>query len=279
MKNEKDCKIIADLLPNYIENLTNETTNQYIEEHLKECQDCKNALENMKKDLNINEADNCKEANFLKKYSRRHRTLKLILLIIILIFLGLIARKFIIMFFLDYRASQNNTDIPNRYYKEVTYTDNTLGAREVFYNDGTILVRAKGYNFEGGNVFTTTVYKSDKESFALIDEPNSKIIIYDDVGNVDASYTSVSPYTTDKLSFFLLSTFQRVTLDGKECYLVKYKNIEQFIDIETGLIIKYINNDDNTVTDYYYEFGTVTDSDIEKPDISGYVEVKPEELE
>lgn len=279
MKNEKDCKIIADLLPNYIENLTNETTNQYIEEHLKECQDCKNALENMKKDLNINEADNCKEANFLKKFSRRHRTLKLILLIIILIFLGLIARKFIIMFFLDYRASQNNTDIPNRYYKEVTYTDNSLRIIEVFHNDETMLAKREDYIYGEKNIVRITLYESDKESFILISSSDDKEIVYDVHENVDASYTSVSPYTTDKLSFYLFSTFQRVTLDGKECYLVKYKNIEQFIDIETGLIIKYINNDDNTVTDYYYEFETVTDSDIEKPDISGYVEVKPEELE
>ena len=39
MKEKRDCKIIQDLLPNYIEKLTNEETNNFIEEHLKECID------------------------------------------------------------------------------------------------------------------------------------------------------------------------------------------------------------------------------------------------
>ena len=38
MKEKKDCKIVQDLLPNYIEKLTNEETNNYIEDHLKECE-------------------------------------------------------------------------------------------------------------------------------------------------------------------------------------------------------------------------------------------------
>ena len=53
MKNEKNCKIIQDLLPNYIENLTNEETNIFIEGHLNTCSNCKIILENMKNDLKI----------------------------------------------------------------------------------------------------------------------------------------------------------------------------------------------------------------------------------
>ena len=37
MKEKRDCKIVQDLLPNYIEKLTNDETNKYVEEHLKEC--------------------------------------------------------------------------------------------------------------------------------------------------------------------------------------------------------------------------------------------------
>ena len=46
----KNCKIVQDLLPNYIENLTSEETNTFIEEHLTECEDCKKIYETMKKD-------------------------------------------------------------------------------------------------------------------------------------------------------------------------------------------------------------------------------------
>ena len=45
MKEKKDCKIVQDLLPNYIENLTNEETNKFIDEHLKECNECQKIFE------------------------------------------------------------------------------------------------------------------------------------------------------------------------------------------------------------------------------------------
>lgn len=48
MKENKDCKIIQDLLPNYIEKLTTEETNNYIEEHFKICENCKICMKNEK---------------------------------------------------------------------------------------------------------------------------------------------------------------------------------------------------------------------------------------
>ena len=44
MKENRNCKIVQDLLPNYIEKLTTEETNQFIEEHLKECDECKKSF-------------------------------------------------------------------------------------------------------------------------------------------------------------------------------------------------------------------------------------------
>ena len=54
MKEKTNCKIVQDLLPNYIENLTNEETNRFIEEHLKECPECQKVLENMQNYSNLN---------------------------------------------------------------------------------------------------------------------------------------------------------------------------------------------------------------------------------
>ena len=53
MKNSKDCDIVRDLLPNYIENLTGENTNKYIENHIKECENCSQLLNKMRKDITI----------------------------------------------------------------------------------------------------------------------------------------------------------------------------------------------------------------------------------
>ena len=47
MKISKDCKIIKDLLPSYIDKLTSDETNIFIEDHLKECNSCTESFENM----------------------------------------------------------------------------------------------------------------------------------------------------------------------------------------------------------------------------------------
>ncbi len=42
---KKECEIIKDLLPNYIENQINDATKDFVEEHIKTCNDCKEMLE------------------------------------------------------------------------------------------------------------------------------------------------------------------------------------------------------------------------------------------
>jgi len=50
MKNSLDCRIVQDLLPSYVDGLTCEFTNQSVEDHLKECPECFQALQRMKAD-------------------------------------------------------------------------------------------------------------------------------------------------------------------------------------------------------------------------------------
>ena len=98
--NKKNCKIIQDLLPNYIENLTNSETNKFIEEHLIDCEDCKKILEDMKKDIKTNNITekNDKEVNYIKKINFKMKILKfLVIFIIILTFAISILRNYIIL--------------------------------------------------------------------------------------------------------------------------------------------------------------------------------------
>ena len=71
MKNQKQCKIVQDLLPTYIEDLTSEETNQYIEEHIKNCNDCKLVLLDMQGELKLEKINKNMEINGLKKVKRR----------------------------------------------------------------------------------------------------------------------------------------------------------------------------------------------------------------
>ena len=47
MKN-KDCELVKDLLPSYVDGLTSDETNEFIESHVKECPECKALLNDMK---------------------------------------------------------------------------------------------------------------------------------------------------------------------------------------------------------------------------------------
>ena len=73
----KDCKVVLDLLPNYIEKLTSEETNKFIEEHLQECPECKAMLESMKAEIKINTAkQDDREVEYIKKFNVKFKKFK-----------------------------------------------------------------------------------------------------------------------------------------------------------------------------------------------------------
>ena len=45
MKNNIPCEMIKDVLPSYVDKLTSDVTNNLVEEHINECEDCKNTLD------------------------------------------------------------------------------------------------------------------------------------------------------------------------------------------------------------------------------------------
>lgn len=69
MKNGKECSIVQDLLPNYIEHLTSEDSNNFIEEHLKGCQECTRVYRQMTKPI-IND-NNKKESEEFHGYMNK----------------------------------------------------------------------------------------------------------------------------------------------------------------------------------------------------------------
>lgn len=73
MKNNLTCEVVEDLLPSYVDDLTNEVTNTAIREHMTGCEKCKSKLDTMKSDFGEErlEAEK-KEIDFLKKTRRKN---------------------------------------------------------------------------------------------------------------------------------------------------------------------------------------------------------------
>ena len=88
------CNIVRDLLPLYCDNLTSEDSNEEIEKHLSECEECNNLYESMKqKEDIIKEPD--KDVKPLKKVKKR---IKLKVIAAILGTLAVLTAAFVFLF-------------------------------------------------------------------------------------------------------------------------------------------------------------------------------------
>lgn len=282
MKEKRDCKIVQDLLPNYIEKLTNEETNLFIEEHLKECNECKKVLNNMKKDLKVNSSKrDDREVKYMKKYSNKMKILKTILLMIIAVYVLVVGRRTIIMASLSEKAKDKQ--INNNYYAKLySYQGDSLTITES-YNKGEDYLTTMKRFVNGNQIQKITYYKKGNEQLFLT-EFEGKKYIQNSSTMVDRHILPVT-YVSDGLltnmQYAFIIGIDRTYCNGKECYVIRGNSYERYIDRETGLAVRNIEKSNKDITrqtdmvvDYEYKFNTVKDSDIIKPDITGYIEIE-----
>lgn len=279
MKEKKDCKVVQDLLPNYIENLTNEETNSFVEEHLKKCDECSKILENMKKEIKVDNTKRDKrEVKYLKKYSKKLKLLKFTLLIIILIYVILVGRRTIIMASLSEKASENQIN-DNYYVKLYSYQGDTLTITES-YNKGEDYLTTLTRVGSGNNIQKLTYYKKGEEQLFITESNGEQHIqnLETMIGGYILPVTYVSEGVIANLQYALIIGINSTYCNGKECYVIKGNSYERYIDKETGLAVrnieksnKEINRTTDMVVDYEYKFNVVTDSDIVKPDITNNI--------
>lgn len=96
MKNE--CDIIKDLLFSYNDNVLSKTSKEFVEEHLKDCEECKEVLEEIKKENELKKP--LKEIDFFKRVRKKINkknmiiTVSVILLSIIVLFNLLVFKNY-----------------------------------------------------------------------------------------------------------------------------------------------------------------------------------------
>lgn len=112
-QNKRDCSIVQDLLPNYIEDLTDEVTNEYIKEHIATCAECQEVLKSMTKEIKIEEINQGKEIEYLKGIRRRmQKSIAIISTIIIIVAICMIG----------YICYQSKIEINNYSFLSLNYT-------------------------------------------------------------------------------------------------------------------------------------------------------------
>ena len=98
MKYELPCAVVRDLLPNYLEGLTSEETNQAVETHLSNCPACAACRAAMVGEASTETAEQAREVDYLKKVKRRNgrRILLAVFCTILLLAAGAAAKIFLI---------------------------------------------------------------------------------------------------------------------------------------------------------------------------------------
>lgn len=301
MKESKECKIIQDLLPNYIEKLTNKETNSYIEEHLEICVNCKNMYEKMKNEMQLENKKTGKkldkrEVNFFKRYKNKLRVLRIIILIIILAFAISAVRKMYIVGDLYNKAEQivKNTN----YHREITsMSEGNFTKTEIWATENKIKMILK--KFENDKIEIREIYGTKK---GRMENSTFGSYIANEYTTINGEKTAklnkeiqigVEPqtpfYVENKFQLFLyaiLSSVKSTTFYGKECYYItNYKEpfsineAGMYLDKETGLPISYAGYETEftdsglgriPAAEYKYEFNTVTEDNFVEPDLSEY---------
>ena len=302
MKEKKDCKIVQDLLPNYIDKLTNEETNQYVEKHLEECEECKNIYENMKKKLDLGtEKPDKREINFFKKYRNKLRILRGILLIIFMIFVLDSCRKIVIISDLSSKAEQyvNSTN----FHKVSVFGSYTgdyeglskmevyrLGDRRKFVvmniipiNDMNQVVTMFGkdrkIDYQNVERYTTNMYieEKGKKTKAMLN------------CEVNLNYGPENVLKTENWWQLVIGAIcanvRETNYNSEKCYYITNFDILEdtnsygmYVSKDTGLVVGFgqsapIGEIESGIQTYKYEFDTVTEEDFVEPDVSEYEEV------
>ena len=144
MKNELNCNIVHDLLPNYIEKRTSDATNHMMEQHLDTCEDCKKVYEQMTADISNPKKVPVFVLKFLKKVNCR-RLLAAALCIVLTLELSYL------IYTSEYKYTYDKNNLATAITEFTTPFEPTFDAYvlETKAVEGELIVSFKNESYEG----------------------------------------------------------------------------------------------------------------------------------
>lgn len=268
MNKNDECEIVKDLAIQYEENIINDKSKMFIEQHLSNCDSCKKYYSDIS--LNIqnekkNERKNDKfELDFLKKFRRNMNILKITLISILLI-ISVIAFGIFVKY-------QNITQLIGSSYERIENIktlDNYELIQKTIYidyeNDVSNEITTNYYYKDGKykiNYGNTTVYSEDNS--------NDLIYVYDDLkqieyykqnfvaqrkGDIFDIFSEIKSYKNELSGLYKLILSKYVNrFNGIDCYVIRMGNDDSYrdvwIDKNTYNVLRVV---DATYSKYYRE--------------------------
>lgn len=281
------CKIVQDLLPNYIEKSTDEETNKFIEEHINSCEKCNKLYNdllhsNSEKEKTIAK----KEVKYMKKYKNKITILKTALLVILIFFVIYIGRNMIIIGNLQNKV-RKYYDSNNYHIEWYSYSPSYTTLVEVYKKDDKTIQRDYISHLEEQNDEEIIAYTTAKGT-------NVYFVNHKEYGTLEKKiHPSLDIKSLDyiKADSILEFVFQAITsqittvnCNGKDCYKIDTLGTTRYIEKSTGLTIRVLNEAtsfnthdyskaESSVGDIFYEFNNVTDEDFLEPDTTGFEKI------
>lgn len=205
----------------------------------------------------------------------------IILLIILLVTVFIIntGRKTIIL--INYSKKVNEISKCNNYYMKEEIKDNYMeDVSEIYHKDNVVVYKNKErnlmiYNNENTNEYLN-YYLSENKIITLDSDINIKMY---DIRNHFFTDTSVRKW--GNLIVSLYTNIKSEKYNGKDYYVIENNNNKLYVNKETYLIDREVITTktktlekgwetNEIINNYTYEFGNVTDEDVEKPDMTGF---------
>lgn len=179
MKKEKECSIVQDLLLNYVDGVLSSDSKEFVEVHTRECKNCQEKLEELKKDMEENEKSEEKEVDYLKNVKKKiHKKNKVIIIVGVILAITIILN---IAVFINYSITACemeiylNDDITELELKDI---EQMIKSKD---NNAEIIYHSKQDGLEkmkekfGENKYLLNGYEGDNNPFPAWCTVNTKL--------------------------------------------------------------------------------------------------------
>ena len=292
----KDCEIIKDLLPLYVDDVCSTETKEFVEKHLKNCNECQKIFETMEKDENNKNNKNSDEKESIKNFNNKikRNKIKAVVISLIIFVIGILLIKYIyscILFNHIINKAHKFSDIDNMYIQKM---ENSLSGEifvtKQYYKDGKFKEVHESYTKDKVTPIYTK-YTSVGSDEVVIIYPDNKARIEKEleilnresmlksipfIYNNDIGFRTITPvFLSIKSKKFTLGSYSN---ENKKCYILQDKfdigtNWEIWLDKETGLPLKEINM--NGLRSYYSDN---KEKNIDENEIENYLNQKQDIL-
>ena len=303
MKKEIECKVVEDLLFGYVDKTLNNESKKLVENHLKDCKDCKEKLNEILKENKQNEKIQQREIDYLKKIKNKSRIKS------ILIAIGIIIIILILLYLIKFIRISNTMGKAERSLKSQNYYcekqensgEDSVSVSKTYYKDGKYKITNEIYSDNGKELIFTEYGEVGSDERKIVNEREKIVTVYK--GDISETFNKEENVKFDRFPLeerkmvyanlgkaFLMSMESDSYDSNKEYYILRYKfdkrnTWEVWLDKETGLVIREINRGGSVVYipgteivkkerdiigKYKYDFGIVNDEDVSVPDFSGY---------